>query len=156
MKNNLKNCCSAFRGSDQRTNQILAHRADVNTVCFVDDNTNVLASGADDGIVKVTPVPVSPCVISHLSPHCLRCGTAGLSASLILNPLASSVGTLTAWSTSRARETEGRMATWTWTRSLTENCDAGTWPATARTRASSCGTSGGSVTPTTFWRGCRW
>ena len=42
-----------FRGSDQRTNQILAHRADVNTVCFVDDNTNVLASGADDGIVKV-------------------------------------------------------------------------------------------------------
>lgn len=41
------------RGSDQRTNQILAHRADVNTVCFVDDNTNVLASGADDGIVKV-------------------------------------------------------------------------------------------------------
>ena len=32
----------------------MAHSADVNTVCFVDDNTNVLASGADDGIVKVT------------------------------------------------------------------------------------------------------
>ena len=45
---------NTLRGSDQRTNQILAHRADVNTVCFVDDNTNVLASGADDGIVKVT------------------------------------------------------------------------------------------------------
>ena len=34
----------------------MAHSADVNTVCFVDDNTNVLASGADDGIVKVISV----------------------------------------------------------------------------------------------------
>ena len=42
------------RGSDRRTNQIWASREDVNTVCFVDDNTNVLASGADDGIVKVS------------------------------------------------------------------------------------------------------
>ena len=38
----------------------MAHRADVNAVCFVDDNTNVLASGADDGIVKVNPDPVMP------------------------------------------------------------------------------------------------
>ena len=45
---------SPFRGSDRRTNQIWASREDVNTVCFVDDNTNVLASGADDGIVKVS------------------------------------------------------------------------------------------------------
>ena len=41
------------RGSDQRSHQILAHQADVNTVCFLDDNTNVLASGADDGLVKI-------------------------------------------------------------------------------------------------------
>ena len=51
---------NTLRGSDQRTNQILAHRADVNTVCFVDDNTNVLASGADDGIVKVISAPDIP------------------------------------------------------------------------------------------------
>ncbi len=38
----------------------MAHRADVNAVCFVDDNTNVLASGADDGIVKVTPALAFP------------------------------------------------------------------------------------------------
>merc|ERR1719189_738859 len=41
------------RGADRRTCQIPAHQADVNTVCFMDENTNVLASGADDGLVKV-------------------------------------------------------------------------------------------------------
>ena len=41
----------------------MAHRADVNAVCFVDDNTNVLASGADDGIVKVTRTPCLPVIL---------------------------------------------------------------------------------------------
>ena len=41
------------RGVDRRTNQIHAHHADVNTVCFMDQNTNVLASGADDGLCKI-------------------------------------------------------------------------------------------------------
>merc|ERR1719471_2641751 len=41
------------RASDQRSHQIHAHHADVNTVCFLDENTNVLASGADDGLVKI-------------------------------------------------------------------------------------------------------
>ena len=42
-----------YRASDQRSHQIHAHHADVNTVCFLDENTNVLASGADDGLVKI-------------------------------------------------------------------------------------------------------
>jgi len=41
------------RPSDQRSGQICAHSTDVNTVCFMDENTNVLASGADDGLVKI-------------------------------------------------------------------------------------------------------
>ena len=103
-----------FRGSDQRTNQILAHRADVNTVCFVDDNTNVLASGADDGIVKVISVTDIPSLLSCY----LRSGTGDLSGSLSPSQWVSSLVTLMVWCTSPARET------------------GGTWPVTTRTRAS--------------------
>ena len=55
------------RHRDQRTVRIPAHDNDVNSVCFLDGTTQVLASGADDGLCKVwdrralredNPVPV--------------------------------------------------------------------------------------------------
>ena len=51
--NNKSYSYTSPRPSDQRSGQICAHSTDVNTVCFMDENTNVLASGADDGLVKI-------------------------------------------------------------------------------------------------------
>ena len=56
-----------LRSSHQRTARIAAHDNDVNSVCFLDSSTQVLASAADDGLCKVwdrralredDPVPV--------------------------------------------------------------------------------------------------
>ena len=55
------------RARDERSVRIPAHDNDVNSVCFLDSTTQVLASAADDGLCKVwdrralredAPVPV--------------------------------------------------------------------------------------------------
>jgi len=41
------------RASNKQTLRVSTHDDDVNAVCFVDETTHVLASGGDDGLVKV-------------------------------------------------------------------------------------------------------
>ena len=67
MISDLSQLPSPHRYNDQRTVRIPAHDNDVNSVCFLDSSTQVLASAADDGLCKVwdrralredDPVPV--------------------------------------------------------------------------------------------------